>query len=74
LQVIRAGVGIAIVIVCDAAWAIGGIQIDPETIVREDGIAKHCIVDGCIARNRYSTMIWATTNSGAVERDDITGA
>jgi len=74
LQVIRAGVGIAIVIVCDAAWAIGGIQIDPETIVREDGIAKHCIVDGCIARNRYSTMIWAATNSGAVERDDITGA
>jgi hypothetical protein len=75
LQIIRAGVGIAVVIGCHAARVFGATnKIDSETAVREDGIAENGVVDrgdGGVS-DHYPGVIHITR--AAVKGDDVARA
>src|SRR6267154_3303341 len=71
LQVVWSGIHIAIIIRCDAARVLSAAeQIDTETTIREDRIAKNGVVDGSVASDAYSDEVWSSTH-GAVEGDDV---
>ena len=58
LQVVCTYVGIAVVIVCDAARAIKrDVEIDPETAIGKNGITQDGIVDGIGTAYYYSCVI-----------------
>jgi hypothetical protein len=75
LQIIRTGIGIAVVIGRNAAIAFGATnQIDSQAAVREDGITEDGVVNGaCATGYCHSDVIWRSTH-GAVEGDDVTRA
>ena len=58
LQIVCTCVGIAVVIVCDAARAIKrDVEIDPETAIGKNGITQDGIVDGIGTAYYYSCVI-----------------
>ncbi len=75
LQIVRPGIGIAIVIGLDAVGIAVKLQIDPEAGVRENGISKDGVVDGGGVMHPESGKKGITHRSiAAVEGDDVARA
>ena len=59
MQIVWTDVGIAVVVVCDAARAVkDDLQIDPETSIGKNGISLDTIAGGIAAAYYYSCMMY----------------
>ena len=74
MQIIRTGIGIAIVIGLDAVRVAVKLQIDPEAGIRENGVAEQGVVDGAGVMHPNSGARGTTHRSAAVEGDDVARA
>ena len=72
LQVVCTYVGIAVVIVCDAAMAIKrDVEVDPETAIRKNGVTQNGITDRIGTTYYYSCIVYIARGRHAIESHNV---